>query len=49
MSLTTTTLNNGLAMPLLGLGVWQINSDAETERVSVLLRREDGHFDLVEA
>jgi putative sigma-54 modulation protein len=23
--------------------------DAETERVSVLLRREDGHFDLVEA
>ena len=29
----TTLLNNGVVMPLLGLGVWQINSDAETERV----------------
>ena len=28
----TTTLNNGLEMPLLGFGVWQINGDAETER-----------------
>ena len=32
MTLNSTTLNNGLAMPLLGLGVWQVNSDAETER-----------------
>jgi len=32
MALNTTTLNNGLSMPLLGLGVWQVNSDAETER-----------------
>src|SRR5215216_2823261 len=32
MALNTTTLNNGLAMPALGLGVWQVNSDAETER-----------------
>lgn len=30
---TTVTLNNGSSMPVLGLGVWQINSDAETERV----------------
>lgn len=29
----TTTLNNGSAMPWLGLGVWQIASDAETERI----------------
>lgn len=29
----TTTLNNGLPMPWLGLGVWQIRDDAETERV----------------
>jgi methylglyoxal/glyoxal reductase len=29
----TTTLNNGVSMPWLGLGVWQIRSDAETERV----------------
>lgn len=29
----TTTLNNGRAMPWLGLGVWQIRSDTETERV----------------
>ena len=28
----TTLLNNGLPMPLLGFGVWQINGDAETER-----------------
>lgn len=33
MTPTTTTLNNGLTMPLLGLGVWQVSSDAETERV----------------
>jgi diketogulonate reductase-like aldo/keto reductase len=33
MALNTVTLNNGIPMPLLGLGVWQINSDAETERV----------------
>lgn len=33
MAPTTTTLNNRLPMPLLGLGVWQVNSDAETERV----------------
>jgi diketogulonate reductase-like aldo/keto reductase len=33
MAATTTLLNNGLPMPLLGLGVWQVNSDAETERV----------------
>lgn len=33
MALNTTTLNNGLQMPLLGLGVWQVNSDPETERV----------------
>jgi diketogulonate reductase-like aldo/keto reductase len=32
MALNTTTLHNGLEMPLLGLGVWQVNSDAETER-----------------
>lgn len=29
----TTTLNNGVRMPWLGLGVWQIRDDAETERV----------------
>lgn len=29
----TTTLNNGVRMPWFGLGVWQVNSDAETERV----------------
>jgi diketogulonate reductase-like aldo/keto reductase len=29
----TTILNNGLKMPWLGLGVWQIRDDAETERV----------------
>jgi len=32
MMQNTTTLNNGVEMPLLGLGVWQMNSDAETER-----------------
>lgn len=32
MVLNTTTLNNGVRMPLLGLGVWQVNSDVETER-----------------
>lgn len=30
---STTALNNGSKMPWLGLGVWQISSDAETERV----------------
>jgi diketogulonate reductase-like aldo/keto reductase len=29
----STTLNNRVAMPWLGLGVWQIRDDAETERV----------------
>lgn len=29
----TTTLNNGLRMPWFGLGVWQIRSDSETERI----------------
>lgn len=33
MAPTTVTLNNRLPMPLLGLGVWQVNTDAETERV----------------
>jgi diketogulonate reductase-like aldo/keto reductase len=33
MPSTTVLLNNGVAMPLLGRGVWQVNSDAETERV----------------
>jgi diketogulonate reductase-like aldo/keto reductase len=33
MTPTTIALNNGVAMPLLGLGVWQVNSDAEAERV----------------
>ena len=33
MTPTTVTLNNGLHMPLLGLGVWQVNSDSDTERV----------------
>jgi methylglyoxal/glyoxal reductase len=28
---STTTLNNGVRMPWLGLGVWQVRSDAETE------------------
>lgn len=32
MAPNTTTLNNGLPMPLLGFGVWQINGDAATER-----------------
>jgi methylglyoxal/glyoxal reductase len=30
---STTVLNNGVRMPWLGLGVWQIRDDAETERV----------------
>lgn len=30
---STTTLNNHVPMPWFGLGVWQISSDAETERV----------------
>jgi methylglyoxal/glyoxal reductase len=30
---SATTLNNGVPMPWLGLGVWQIHDDAETERV----------------
>jgi diketogulonate reductase-like aldo/keto reductase len=30
---SSTQLNNGLRMPWLGLGVWQIRDDAETERV----------------
>jgi len=29
----TTTLNNGVKMPWMGAGVWQINSDDETSRV----------------
>ncbi len=29
----TTTLNNGVKMPWMGAGVWQINSDEETSRV----------------
>jgi methylglyoxal/glyoxal reductase len=29
---STTTLYTGVRMPWLGLGVWQVNSDAETER-----------------
>jgi methylglyoxal/glyoxal reductase len=29
----STTLNNGVKMPWLGLGVWQIRDNAETERV----------------
>lgn len=29
----TTRLNNGIAMPWFGLGVWQISSDTETERI----------------
>ena len=33
MASNNTTLNNGLPMPLLGFGVWQISGDAETERV----------------
>src|ERR1051325_10298404 len=33
MSPHTVTLNNGVPMPLLGLGVWQVNGDAEAERV----------------
>lgn len=31
--LAATTLNNGVRMPWLGLGVWQVHSDADTERV----------------
>ena len=31
--MTTITLNNGLSMPRLGLGVWQVSGDTETERV----------------
>jgi methylglyoxal/glyoxal reductase len=38
----TTTLNNGIAMPWLGLGVWQIGSDAETTR-AVLTAIEHGY------
>lgn len=30
---SSTVLNNGVRMPWLGLGVWQIHSDADTERV----------------
>jgi methylglyoxal/glyoxal reductase len=31
--IATATLNNGLKMPWLGLGVWQVSSDRETETV----------------
>jgi diketogulonate reductase-like aldo/keto reductase len=39
---TTVQLNNGIAMPILGLGVWQISQGAETER-SVLWALEAGY------
>ncbi len=31
--MATTTLNNGVKMPWMGAGVWQINTDADTSRV----------------
>ena len=40
MAPNTITLNNGVQMPLLGLGVWQVNSDAETERVVCMAIKE---------
>ena len=39
---TTVQLNNGIAMPILGLGVWQIPNGAETER-AVLWALEAGY------
>src|SRR5512133_2570230 len=33
VSYAVTTLNNGITMPWLGLGVWRVESDAEAERV----------------
>lgn len=37
------------AVVLIGEGTHLVYRDAETERVSVLVRRADGHFDLIES
>lgn len=42
-------LNLEEAVVLIGEGTHLIYRDAETERLSVLVRRADGHFDLIES